>query len=310
MKSIRTRIIALLSVCAIGMICSACGKSSSDNEDSSGDNSVADVEMKQDMTIYDYEVEDSDSTPVNKDVSQSDSSTTDDDSETGGDNDVDSEESYIIVTDEEGNTVTDENGTAVTEAVSNRDSSGSSSSSSSSSNGSSSSSSSSGSSSSSNGSSDNSSNDDSTEYVASLVGKQVYWMDMSTGKDYAFNGDFVDVTFRVKDNVADGNYEISIGACDFANYDAETITYNSTNGYVTVGDVEAAIAETSGDGTIQLTCESVTAEVGNEITIHFQISDNPGIVAFIFRFTYDQNALEFVSYDVGEDCADIISLAS
>ncbi len=158
--------------------------------------------------------------------------------------------------------------------------------------------------------SDSSDAEDDGTYTPSIAGKLLYWLDMSQKEDYVFNGDFIDVTFRVKDDAPDGNYTIGIGECDFANYDAETVTYTTVDGDIAVGSAEKLETGTpSGDGTIQIVCETTEAQQGDEVTVRFDMSNNPGIVALIFRFTYDQNALEFVSYDVGEDCADFIDLA-
>ena len=48
---------------------------------------------------------------------------------------------------------------------------------------------------------------------------------------------------------------------------------------------------------------------GDEVTVRFDMSDNPGIVALIFRFKYDANALEVVNASVGSDCKDYIKMA-
>ena len=55
-----------------------------------------------------------------------------------------------------------------------------------------------------------------------------------------------------------------------------------------------------------LTADSVTAKQGDEVTVSFRIADNPGMVAFVLRFQYDCNALEIVSAEVGDDCADAL----
>lgn len=293
MKSIRARLFAFLLVGAIGVTCTACGRNS--EESSGADNSASDSAMdsnannvensegnsdsnaneetlgnemiKQDMTISDYDVDDAESNvPVNQGVTQS----------SGNSEESNAEESYVVVTDDSGQTVTDDDGNVVTEVAT---------------------------------SGDDSSASEGT-YTPDIAGKLLYWLDMSQRKDYVFNGDFVDVTFRVKDDAPDGNYTIGIGECDFANYDAETVTYTSVDGDIAVGNAQKQETGTpSDDGTIKLVCESTEAEQGEEVTVRFMISDNPGVVGLIFRFTFDQNALEFVSYDVGEDCADYISLA-
>ncbi len=148
-------------------------------------------------------------------------------------------------------------------------------------------------------------------YTSSISGKQLYWMDMSEYEDFVFNGDFIDVVFRVKDDTPDGDYTIGIGTCDFANYDAIDLGYSSANATVAVGDAELpenAVVE--GDGPILLSAENVAADPGDEFVVRFQINENPGVVAFIFRFTYDQNAFEYVGLTVGEDCEDYITLAN
>ena len=48
---------------------------------------------------------------------------------------------------------------------------------------------------------------------------------------------------------------------------------------------------------------------GDEVTVRFDMSDNPGIVAMIFRFKYDAGALEVVNASVGSDCSDYIQMA-
>lgn len=319
MKSIRARIIAILLIGAMGMACTACGRNSDESSsgaensaaesgadiENSGDLTIAEGEMlKQDMTISDYVVEDSQSdVPVNQNVNQN--------SGTSGENST-SEENYVVVTDEAGQEVTDENGNVVTQVVTGGNSGGSGNNNNSSDGNSGNSS---GSSDNSNGGNDNSSNgnnegSDGNTYTPSIVGKLLYWLDMSQSRDYVFNGDFVDVTFRVKDDAPDGNYTIGIGECDFANWDAETVTYTTVDGDLAIGSAQQKETGTPGDdGTIKLVCESTSAQQGEEVTVRFTISDNPGIVGLIFRFTFDQNALEFVDYHVGEDCAEFISLA-
>lgn len=299
MKKKRARLIACLLVCAIGVACSACGKSQSDssnsdskkNEDSGAaeatttlDASELEQMQKQDMQFNYALEEDGESGNVDVPVNQ-------------GVNSNGSEDSYVVVTDEAGEPVTDSNGTVVTEVVS----------------GGNSSSNNSGNSDSSTAANEESSSGNSTSggdtYTADTKTFQAYWLDMSQGEDYVFNGDFIDVTFKIKDNAPDGTYALTSGACDFANWDAESVPVDFVDGSITVGDGSAEAAGTASAGTFSIVAGTAQGKQGDEVTIRFDMSDNPGIVALIFRFKYDANALEITNAVVGNDCSDYITLS-
>ena len=135
---------------------------------------------------------------------------------------------------------------------------------------------------------------------------QAYWMDMSQNKDIIFNGDFIDITFKVKETTPDGNYILNLAtptnASEFANWDAKALVPAITNGCITVGNAtpEAQTATNASD--FKLTADSLTAQPGETVTMRIQIADNPGMVAFVLRLDYDSNALEIVDATVGSDC--------
>ena len=147
-------------------------------------------------------------------------------------------------------------------------------------------------------------------YTEKLDTFQAYWMDMTKSQDIVFNGDMINVTFKVKDTAPDGNYVIHLSDSqynsEFANWDAKALVPSVTNGCITVGSAtpEAQTATNASD--FVLTADSVTAKQGDEVTVSFRIADNPGMVAFVLRFQYDCNALEIVNAEVGDDCADAL----
>ena len=149
-----------------------------------------------------------------------------------------------------------------------------------------------------------------SSYTEKLDTFQAYWMDMTKSQDIVFNGDMINVTFKVKETTPDGNYVIHLSDSqynsEFANWDAKTLVPSVTNGCITVGSAtpEAQTATNASD--FVLTADSVTAKQGDEVTVSFRIADNPGMVAFVLRFQYDCNALEIVSAEVGDDCADAL----
>ncbi|HEZ7988548.1 MAG TPA: hypothetical protein RWN64_05670, partial [Ruminococcus sp.] len=63
-----------------------------------------------------------------------------------------------------------------------------------------------------------------SSYTDKLDTFQAYWMDMTKSHDIVFNGDMINVTFKVKENTPDGNYVIHLSDSqynsEFANWDA------------------------------------------------------------------------------------------
>lgn len=305
MKSLHSRMIACLLICAVGVTCGACGNSTKKEESSLTPEEASSLysDMKQDMkfTILDNS--------TGSAMSATDATESGNASSNGGQTAT----SYVVVTDAAGEPVTDANGETVTEAVvvESGSNGGNSSSGNTSNGGNSGNASNSGNSNGSDGNSSNggnSSTNGGSSYTPSMKTFQGYWMDMSLGEDYVFNGDFIDITFRVKDDAPDGNYEVSGGSCDFANYAAKSVKADFIPACITVGDATPESTGSAQSGTFTISGDSVQAKQGDEVTVRFSISDNPGLVALIFQARFDSNALEYVSAVVGDDCSDIISL--
>lgn len=210
--------------------------------------------------------------------------------------------SYVAVTDDGGNKVVDDNGKVVTELVTvpasqegnhNTENNGGSSSETTTVGGG-------------NNAATEGNQNVAEPYTPKTDNFQAYWMDMTQNKDIVFNGDFIDITFKVKETTPDGNYIVNLAtpqhASEFANWDAKALVPAITNGCITVGSAtpEAQTATNASD--FKLTAESLTANPGETVTMRIQIADNPGMVAFVLRLDYDSNALEIVDAQVGSDC--------
>lgn len=213
--------------------------------------------------------------------------------------------SYVAVTDDGGNKVVDDNGKVVTELVTvpaspennaNTESNGSNASETTVAGG--------------NQAATENNQNAAAPYTPKTDQFQAYWMDMSQNKDIVFNGDFIDITFKVKETTPDGNYIVNLAtptnASEFANWDAKALVPAITNGCITVGNAtpEAQTATNASD--FQLTADSSTAQPGETVTMRIQIAENPGMVAFVLRLEYDSNALEIVDAAVGSDCEDAL----
>lgn len=313
MKNMKYRILACLLVAAFSLSCTACGKKAEDSA-SSSDSSVSDSdsaevatdsdgeevidsddaeaindavgedvvgEMKQDMS-FDYAMDITTSSSNDGDGVVLVKTTSADENTSITTKTVETE---VTVTDENGQAVTDENGTVKTETKTVvQDENG-------------------------NEILTNENGSNQINYTADEKQFQAYWLDMSQGKDLTFGGDFIDITFKVKDDAPAGNYYLTEGNNDFANWDAEHVDVAYQQACITVGG-EAQATGSAEDGVCSIVGSSVSANPGEEVTVRFDMYNNPGVVALIFRFIYDTNALEIVDAEVGSDCSSVISLAT
>lgn len=309
MRNVYKKIIAIALVAAIGSTFGACGKKdkskdkdkssssvsksadesvSNEDESASDDESIsadsidseqASAALKQNLTVT---LDDQDSqegaAENNQDATESDGSSGSNSS--GNASNGSGSNQYVEVTNDKGEVQTDANGNAETKAVSGNGSA----------NG--------------NGGSVSDPN-----YVSKTTIAKTYWLDMTKSENYVFDGEFLVATFKVKDTTPDGSYPIDITKADVANWEAETLAPDLINGYVTVGNAQAPSVDSPTDGNFTISVDSITAKTGDTIEVKFNVSNNPGLVAFVFNFSFDSNALEYQGLSVGKDAEDIITLS-
>lgn len=306
MKNVGKKILAISIIAAMGISFVACGSTTSDDSKTNESESATKADtlsseevqdaLKQNLTVT---LDDEDSVENNgQDATEAQSSDGDDngsDNETSGNSGgSNGSVTYEEVTGDDGSEVTNENGNVetVTVAATSDDNSGGNS----------------GNNNNDDTSGNNGGNGDSSSYVSKITTAKTYWLDMTKESDYVFDGEFLVATFKVKETTPDGSYPIEIAKADIANYNSDTLVPDIINGYVTVGDAETPTVSSPKDGNFTIAVESVEAQVGDTIEVKFNISDNPGFVAFVFNFSFDSNALEYVDLEVGDDAADIIEL--
>lgn len=133
--------------------------------------------------------------------------------------------------------------------------------------------------------------------------QQAFWMNLNG--DFTFEGEFITATFKIKETTANGTYPITVEWLDFANIKGVSLDdVSGVDGSVVVGG--AAETNEFGEG-FQVKADCVSGNPGDEVTITFQMKENPGICACVFRFGYDSDALEYVSGKKGADFVNAIA---
>lgn len=154
------------------------------------------------------------------------------------------------------------------------------------------------------GNTDSSENDNTNSNSTPTAGKkeilQAWWMDLSQSKDFVFDGEFITAQFKIKDTTANGTYPVTIEWTDFSNWDAQAVKFSTTDGSVVVGS-DAPANSFKNDGSAEIMATNVSGKPGDTVTVSFNMKNNPGIVACVFRFGYDSDALEYVGGGSGKD---------
>ncbi len=150
------------------------------------------------------------------------------------------------------------------------------------------------------------------EHIPAMDNFRSYWIDMwnkTEDGEYnkTFNGEFLVVTFKIKDNTPAGNYAITMNDLDFVNWEEQQLDVKTVDGYITVGEDTIPTAPGQAQpGQFTIQAMGAKGNVGDEVEVVFNVNDNPGLVAYIFNFQYDKNALQIVDARLGDDCAPII----
>lgn len=143
-----------------------------------------------------------------------------------------------------------------------------------------------------------------SNYESKTDSKYIFWFDINKDIDYKFEGQFVKITFKVKDGIPDGEYPITIDP-DISTVHGESLNrkLNILNGSVKIGGTAEPQNVTS-DG-VTVYADNVSAKPGDTIDYYINIKNNPGAAALMMWFSYDSNALECQKVKACGDFADI-----
>lgn len=144
------------------------------------------------------------------------------------------------------------------------------------------------------------------DYEPSIKTYQAYWLDISKRKDYVFDGNLLELEVQVNENTPDGIYPVEVYFADLSNYSANTDdnaakldAVKFIPGYVCVNSEQPEIPAVGTDMT--LTPETVSAKPGETVRMNIRVDNNPGLVAFVIRTHYDENAMKIVKAGAGSD---------
>lgn len=146
-----------------------------------------------------------------------------------------------------------------------------------------------------------------SSYTGKTEGRYAMWLDISKDENFLFQGDFLHVQFKVKDNVPAGDYSIRINP-DIADISGRSVhEYDHQDGTVRInnGTIAAAVPNLTSDDRMLVYGDNVAAKSGDTIDYYINIKNNLGMCAFCIWFYYDGNAMEFLSCEPSGEYSEI-----
>lgn len=145
-------------------------------------------------------------------------------------------------------------------------------------------------------------------YTPSYKTRKVYGMDMTQQKDDNFNGEFLTLTFMVKDAAIASRFPVRIVKTDVASWEkVVTLHPEIIQGEVGIG-VTPNTQPTMVSKDFCMKVNSTVAQKGGVVNVTVNVSGNPGFCGYILDVAYDQNAMELASVATGKDYHGIAEL--
>lgn len=140
------------------------------------------------------------------------------------------------------------------------------------------------------------SNDDPSSYVPNTKTAYAMWLDISkVDEGFMFEDSFIKVTFKIKDDIPDGVYEVKVADPDFSSIMGQPIDPDKViDGKIFVNTSSEKEPDISSESGLVVSGDYVSCKQGDEVTFCFNIKNNPGLAAMMFLFDYDGNAMEIL----------------
>ena len=131
----------------------------------------------------------------------------------------------------------------------------------------------------------------SENYTSKTDSRYCMWLDISKDTDYIFNNDFIEVVFKLKDNIPEKDYAVNFNP-DFATVAGKSLAPDKViQGKIRVGGSIDPQDVSSENGFVAYG-DNVSAKPGDEVVYHINLKNNPGLAAMLVWVYYDSNAME------------------
>ena len=143
------------------------------------------------------------------------------------------------------------------------------------------------------------------KYEPKQDGRYAMWLDISKDENFYFEGDFLHIVFKVKENIPDGDYKFRISP-DLSDVAGVAVHPSKViDGTIRVNNGSIDPVDVSGETGMVFYGDNIACKQGDTIDYYMNIKNNTGLVAFVIWFYFDSNALEFVSAEASGEYEEI-----
>lgn len=138
-------------------------------------------------------------------------------------------------------------------------------------------------------------------YTSKEDGRYAMWLDISKDENFFFEGNMITASFKVKDNIPNGDYTIRISP-DLSDVAGVAVKEEKTiDGIIRVNNGRIDPVDVKDETGMIFYGDAIACKQGDTIDFNINIKNNSGLVAFCIWFYFDSNALEFIeAYPSGE----------
>jgi hypothetical protein len=144
-----------------------------------------------------------------------------------------------------------------------------------------------------------------SSYTTQQDGRYAMWLDISKDENFFFEGDFLHVKFKIKDNTPDGDYKIKISP-DLSDVAGKAVYPSKVmEGTIRVNNGTIQPADVSNETGMVFYGDNVACKQGDTIDYYINVKNNSGLVAFVIWFYFDSNAMDFISAEASGEFEEI-----
>lgn len=139
------------------------------------------------------------------------------------------------------------------------------------------------------------SGDTTSDYTPATDGRYYMWLDISKNENFYFEGDMLKMSFKVKEDIPDGDYKIRI-THDLSSIAGVSLNSScqSVDGTIRVNNGDIEPNDVSDKTGMVIYGDNVACKQGDTIDYYINIKNNEGLAAFCIWLYFDSNALEFI----------------
>jgi hypothetical protein len=130
------------------------------------------------------------------------------------------------------------------------------------------------------------------DYKSNTDSMYCLWIDISKDENYVFNGQFLKITFKIKEGIPSKDYAVRFNP-DFSSIAGASVHPDKVSqGTIRVGSGSIEANDVSSENGFVAYGDNIACKQGDTVDYYINLKNNPGLAAILVWFYYDKNAME------------------